>query len=313
MTELAPRGKWTTEAIVMDDRRVDAALAAHRIAGRSFMASGVGSFVREQGAGETIVLMHGLPVSSFVYRKVIPRLAAQGFRAVSFDLPGLGLAERPAHFDYSIRGLAQFSIEAINALGIEEFHLVVHDLGGPVGFQTVNAAPERILSLTVLNTMLTLGHAPFPGGFPSRLSPRFLGALASPRLFRELMLHAGVVDANALSAEDIEVHRRLLLGPDQGTAYLRIVRALRHSDAGPWHDVVDERFTPYPVDIGWGGRDPVLSLGRFGFPLLHASHRPWLRVMPARHYLQEDRPDEVAALIVRTAMRAHESELNEYR
>ena len=63
---------------------------------------------------------------------------------------------------------------------------------------------------------------------------------------------------------------------------------------------------PYPVDVAWGGQDPILSLRRFGLPMLQATHLPWLRVMRAKHYLQEDRPDEVAALIACNARRAHE-------
>lgn len=269
--------------------------------------SGITSFVREQGTGETIVLMHGLPTSSFLYRRVIPRLADHGFRALCFDLPGLGLADRPVDFDFSIRGLGEFAAAAIDALAIDRFHLVVHDAGGPIGFQTVLAAPERILSLTVLNTLLSMDHAPFPGEIYGRFSNRFRGVLTSPRLFRELMLRVGIADASAVTAEEIDVHRRLLLDADQGAAYLRIMRTLRHKDVGPWHDVVDRRFAPYPIDLAWAGQDPILSLRKFGFPMLQATHLPWLRVMRAKHYLQEDRPDEVAALIADNARRAHDT------
>ena len=81
--------------------QVAEAIEQHRAAGREFEAGGIGSFVREQGEGEPIVLMHGIPVSSFLYRKVLPLLAERGLRGVAFDLPGLGLAEKPADFDYS--------------------------------------------------------------------------------------------------------------------------------------------------------------------------------------------------------------------
>ena len=67
----------------------------HSAAGRRFEAGGVRSFVREQGAGPNVVLLHGVPASSFLYRKVIPRLADQGLRAIALDFPGLGLADRP--------------------------------------------------------------------------------------------------------------------------------------------------------------------------------------------------------------------------
>jgi pimeloyl-ACP methyl ester carboxylesterase len=62
--------------------------------------------------GEPVLCMHGVPASSFVYRKVIAELAGRGLRSVAFDLPGLGLAARPEQFDYSWTGLGKFSAAA---------------------------------------------------------------------------------------------------------------------------------------------------------------------------------------------------------
>src|ERR671919_2434720 len=108
--------------------QVAEAIERHRRAGREFDAGGVRSFVREQAEGDPVVLMHGVPVSSFLYRKVLPLLAERGLRGVAFDLPGLGLAERPSDFDYSWSGLGRFATAAVDALQLERFHLVVHDI-----------------------------------------------------------------------------------------------------------------------------------------------------------------------------------------
>src|SRR5215475_4686729 len=127
----------------------------HRAAGRRFAAAGIGSFVREAGppaGGGPVVCLHGVPASCFLYRKVLRELAARGLRGVAFDLPGLGLADRPASYDYSWTGLGRFCAAAVDELGIGRFHLVVHDIGGPVGFELAAAMPHRILSLTMLNT-----------------------------------------------------------------------------------------------------------------------------------------------------------------
>ena len=111
-----------------------------------------------------VVLVHGVPVSSFVYRRIVPELAARGLRAVAFDLPGLGLAERPEEFDYTWSGLAGWLGAAIDALGIERCHLVVHDIGGPVGLEWAVRNPDRVLSLTALDTMVDVArfHRPWP-------------------------------------------------------------------------------------------------------------------------------------------------------
>ena len=132
------------------------AIDVHRAAGRRFAAGGTTSFVREQGQGAPVVLLHGVPSSSFLYRKVIPVLAQQGLRGVAFDFPGLGLADRPDDFDYSWSGLARWTGEAIDALGIERCHLVVHDIGGPIGFEWAIHNPDRVHSLTALDMMLEL-------------------------------------------------------------------------------------------------------------------------------------------------------------
>ena len=136
------------------ESHVAEAIEQHRRAGRDFEAGGVRSFVREQGEGDPVVLMHGIPVSSFLYRKVLPLLAERGLCGVAFDLPGLGLAEKPDAFDYTWSGLGRWTGEAIDALGIDVCHLVLHDIGGPIGLEWALSNQERIASLTVLDTLL---------------------------------------------------------------------------------------------------------------------------------------------------------------
>lgn len=108
----------------------------------------------EQGSGEAVLCIHGVPTSSFLYRKVLVELAKRGLRGIAFDLPGLGLAARPEAFDYTWSGLGRFCVSAVDALELERFHLVLHDIGGPVGFELAAAEPQRIRSLTILNTII---------------------------------------------------------------------------------------------------------------------------------------------------------------
>ena len=98
--------------------------------------------------------MHGVPASCFLYRKLIAEQAGRGLRGIAFDLPGLGLAARPDRFDYSWTGLGRFSAAAVDALEPGRFHLVVHDIGGPVGIKLAAVMPDRIRSLTILNTII---------------------------------------------------------------------------------------------------------------------------------------------------------------
>lgn len=120
-------------------------VAAHRASGRMFDAGPAQSFVLDRGAGAPVVCIHGVPTSSFLYRKVLAELEARGLRGIAFDLPGLGLAGRPEDFDYTWSGLGRFCLSAVAALVLERFHLVVHDIGGPVGFELAAADPRRIV------------------------------------------------------------------------------------------------------------------------------------------------------------------------
>jgi pimeloyl-ACP methyl ester carboxylesterase len=137
-----------------------AVIAAHRAQGQEFSAAGVRSFVREEGSGEVVLCVHGIPASSFLYRKLLPVLAAHELRGVAFDLPGLGLAARPVAFEYNWTGLGEWCAAAVDVLALDRFHLVVHDFGGPVGFELCARMPQRIRSLTILNTVVDVEHFP---------------------------------------------------------------------------------------------------------------------------------------------------------
>ncbi len=178
----------------------DDLVAAHRAAIRGFTAVGVRSGVLEAGAldAPAVVCMHGVPTSSFLYRKVLPALAVRGLRGVAFDLPGLGVADRPADFEYTWTGLGGFAAAAVDTLALDRFHLVVHDLGGPVGFELAARMPDRVLSLTLLNTLVAVESFRRPWVMEP-LAHRGIGRLwlasMRPRLFVTLMRRQGIEDA----------------------------------------------------------------------------------------------------------------------
>lgn len=279
------------------------AIEAHEASGRRFEAAGVESFVLDFGEGDPVVLVHGVPTSSFLYRKVAPELAGRGLRGVAFDLPGLGLAARPEEFDYSWSGLAAWTGAAIDALGIERCHLVVHDIGGPVGFEWAIRNPERVLSLTALNTLVDAAtfHRPWTmhpfsirgvGEVWLRGTPRFL--------FAQLFYLQGIADRAAVPRAEVYAHHALLRRDDNGRAFLRIMRGFELGEA-------KERFffdglagRPYPAQVVWGRRDPALkAVRREAVQRALGVDRPTL--LDARHFLQEDHAAAVADAIARLA------------
>jgi pimeloyl-ACP methyl ester carboxylesterase len=281
-------------------------IEAHRAAGRRFEAGGVGSFVREQGSGEAVVLLHGVPSSSFLYRKVIPPLAAEGLRAVAFDYPGLGLAERPEDFDYTWSGLSRFTGEALDALGVERCHLVVHDLGGPIGCDWAVRAPDRVRSLTALNTVLdvaafrpTWSMWPLTVPVLGELYLRTMTSFAAAQVF----YMQGIKDRSAVSREEVDAYYELLKRDDGGSAFLNIMRGYEQTEEHQrflWEGLAKR---PYPAQVVWGEEDPALGAKR-RVAVQHALDVPDPILLPARHFLQEDQAPAVAAAIIAIATRA---------
>jgi pimeloyl-ACP methyl ester carboxylesterase len=276
---------------------------AHRRAGRTFTAAGIPSFVRETGEGEPVVCVHGVPVSSLLWRKVLPELALRGLRGIAFDLPGLGLAARPRQADLSWSGLGRWTLAALDALELDRVHLVVHDIGGPVGFEVAHAAPERIRSMTVLDTIVEADtfRRPWP---MAPFARRGIGELWLRGMthagFRVLMRRTGVLDQSAVSDAELDAHLDLLRRGDGGRAFLRIMRSFELTAAARRRYVAALRG-PYPVRIVWADRDPFLTVGVHGEQARRAAGLPELHTLPARHFLPEDQAPAIAEHVLELA------------
>lgn len=93
---------------------------------QTVQVNGMRIFYREDGAGEPILLLHGVPTSSYLWRKLMPRLARFG-RAVAPDHYGFGRSDKPADADYSVPGYVRYLEGFTTALGLDRLHLIVHE------------------------------------------------------------------------------------------------------------------------------------------------------------------------------------------
>jgi haloalkane dehalogenase len=282
--------------------QVAGAIEAHRAAGREFEAGGVRSFVREQGDGDPVVLMHGIPVSSFLYRKVVPLLGQRGLRGVAFDLPGLGLAERPAAFDYSWSGLGRWTGEAIDALGIDRCHLVLHDIGGPIGLEWALRNRDRVRSLTVLDMVAAVAafrrHWTMAVLAPP-LTGRILLATNRGPLARWLFYANGIADRAATPPAEVDAHLALILRDDGGRALQRIIRGFELTEEKEHFYLGGLREAGWPARIVWGADDP--ALGAAQREPIEAALDIEATMLPAKHFLQEDQAPAVADAIAEVA------------
>ena len=95
----------------------------------------------ECGSGEPVLLLHGWPTSSFLWRNVMGHIGKKS-RAIALDLPGFGASDKPLDASYSFRFYSRVLDGFLSALNIDKTSLAVHDLGGPVGLYWACRNPE---------------------------------------------------------------------------------------------------------------------------------------------------------------------------
>ena len=139
----------------------------------------------DEGAGHPVLLLHGEPTWAFLYRKLIPALSAR-HRVVAPDLYGFGRSDKPRRQDWYSYDRHFESLERlVDALGLRQLTLVVHDWGGPLGLRLAVEHAERVDRLVILNTGVDAGQAPSAAWLRFRELVRRVGPdLVASRLVR---------------------------------------------------------------------------------------------------------------------------------
>jgi haloalkane dehalogenase len=114
----------------------------------------------DEGSGDPVLLFHGEPTWSFLYRRVIPRLAREA-RVLAPDYFGFGRSDKPVDPGWYSYDSHYASIERfVDELGLRDLTLVVHDWGGPLGLRLAAERPDRVARLVITNTGLYAGRPP---------------------------------------------------------------------------------------------------------------------------------------------------------
>ena len=215
------------------------------------------------GHGQPVVCLHGVPASSFLYRKLIVELAARSFRGIAFDLPGLGLAERPAAFDYTWTGLGRsHPPRSKPSTWIGSIWWCTISVGRCP--ELAAAHPGRIASLTVLNAPVEVDtfHRPWvmkPFAVKG-LGEAYLLLLNQPT-FRWLLRHQVLPTSARSRPLSLDAYLVLLRCTDNGRAF---------EDHGGFEHRAKRDSTSacsagraFPVQIIWEA-DPALKVTTFG-------------------------------------------------
>ncbi|HSH08746.1 MAG TPA: alpha/beta fold hydrolase, partial [Oceanipulchritudo sp.] len=105
----------------------------------------------DEGSGPAVVMFHGNPTWSFLYRDLILALRPS-FHCLALDNLGCGLSDKPQGGDYSLAGHITRATQWVEAQNLESFHLVVHDWGGPIGLGMAGKLRDKVRSISILNT-----------------------------------------------------------------------------------------------------------------------------------------------------------------
>lgn len=265
---------------------------------RRVEGDGVTLAVLDEGEGPAVVLLHGFPDSSNLWRHQVPVLVEAGFRAVAPDLRGFGESDRPAEVeDYAVTHSVQDVIAVLDALSLERAHIVGHDFGALVAWLVAAFAPQRVDHLVAMS----VGH-------PNALRERSIEQ--REKAWYQLLFQFDVAeellarDNWKLLGEflrgdgDLERYLVELSRPGAMTAGLNWYRA----NLAPHLELQERPAVPAVTasTLGiWSSGDNYLTEDRM---LRSAGHvtGPWRyeRIEGASHWLQLDRPEQVNDLLL---------------
>lgn len=279
-------------------------------------------FYREAGPADapTILLLHGFPSSSFMFRNLIPRLAVR-FHVVAPDYPGYGQSGSPDHtiFQYTFDHYARVIDELTQRLKLARFALYLHDIGAPIGYRIAAAHPERISGIVVQN-----GNA-----YEEGLSEAFWAPVkaywANPSAENRARLEGALTSKAYASQYLTGVRDPSVISPDTWTSDLANLNRPGNKDVQLDH-FLDYRTNPPlypqwqayfrrcqpPMLIVWGKNDVAFTVDgaeAYKRDLKNVE----IHLFDTGHFALEDHGDDIAALVIRFLDRNASTEIVQCR
>lgn len=275
-----------------------------------------------KGTAGTILLIHGQPTWSYLYRHMIPPLVEAGYRVVAPDLIGFGRSDKPASIDdYTYAHHVAWMSEWLNALDLKNILLFCQDWGGLIGLRLVAAFQERFVAVVVSNTGLPTGMIPaeaseplkeayktLPVVHPTELGERFEDTSGLPGFlyWRKFCAESPDFDVgvllqltamNELPSEVVDAYRAPF--PDQSymagaRKFPTLVPLFPDEDEVPENIAAWEIFKRFnkPLMTAFADSDPVSAGGdaKFLEDVPGTQGVPHRTIENAGHFVQEDQP-----------------------
>lgn len=249
--------------------------------------------------GDIVLLLHGEPSWSYLYRRMIPVLVDAGLRAVAIDLVGFGRSDKPSsRSDYSYQAHVDWTWAAIEAIGLDGISLVCQDWGGLIGLRLVGEHPARFARVVAANTFLPTGDT-HPGD----------AFLAWQRYSQETPdFHVGGIVKGGcvteLAAEVVAAYDAPF--PDDtfkaGARQFPMLVPISPDDpAAPANRAAWEGLRRYerPFLCAFSDSDPITGGAdrKLRADIPGAAGQPHTTITGAGHFLQEDQGEQLAAVV----------------
>lgn len=262
-------------------------------------------FYRDAGPADApvLVLLHGFPTSSHMFRELIPALADR-YRVIAPDHIGFGHSSAPSadEFDYTFDALTDITLALLDQLGVREHALYIQDYGAPIGLKIASRHPERVTAIiTQSGNAYTEGFTPFWEPLfayatnPGPDTEPAVRALLTSDATRWQYTH-GVKDPSRISPDTWTHDQALLDRPGNAEVQLALFRDYRHNlDAYPAFQQYF-RDTQVPLLAVWGRHDEI-----FGPDGARAFRRDLpdaeIHLLDTGHFALEDSLDTTAGYI----------------
>ena len=254
----------------------------------------------DEGGGAPVLLLHGEPTWSFLWRHVIPEVVAAGRRAIAPDLIGFGRSDKPEDQGwYTYDRHVACVTRLVEELDLRDIALVVHDWGGLIGLRFAVENAERVERLVILDTGVWSGRAPSETWLRFREAVRSVGGELDIARLVESGTRRGLSDAVR------DAYNAPFPTPESKAGALAFPELVPVEPGHPTAaalETVREGVARWDkqAHVIWGAEDVVLptAIAERFIALIPGATGPEL-VAGAGHFLQEDAPAEVAAAIVR--------------
>jgi uncharacterized protein (TIGR00369 family) len=253
------------------------------------------AYIRK-GQGPALLLLHGIPSSSYLWRDVIDPLSTT-FDVLAPDLLGYGDSDKRLDADLSIAAQARYMVAFMETLGVHQAAVIGHDIGGGVAQLMAVDEPQRVARLVLIDSAVD-NNWPVP--VIARLKePAWDQIMVNIDMRKGLRegLESGIVTAGRVTDELVNEWTRPFQDLGGRRAYLRAARALNNRDLVSRSKHIEEVETP--TLILWGANDAFLET-RWAEVLQRKFRDSTVEIIePGGHFLPLDRPDAVAEAVTR--------------